>query len=376
MSSTNVVTLDSIIDAYVANAVSLQKRCQTCSGTNEDCDICTILRHRPIRDQLESAGIYLKRYEKDEGNDYGYRNSFLTGSYARGTAKRPPKDVDMFWVLDRSKYAAEKEPEPAALLNALAGVASSKTGTSIFGHAIINVEAQHRSIRIDFDDDFSIDIIPAFDASREGKELYEIPDSKLGRYIESNPKVHKENLNSAVSESDLPKLKNITKLARQWRGGAFEEHEKKPKSFHLETAIVEILRSSSLGTYVEMLQHCFDELPAYFNEPRIPDPACPDCPKDQWVDSYLDELSVEQKSLIVERINIAQGALAEAVKLEEQGKIVQAIRKLRGIFQDLPEQEPEALLRKTKESYTPSHATANTGGRTQPWSPRTPMVRE
>ena len=376
MTQTTASKLDSILDAYVSKTVSLQKLCDICTGTNDECDICTMKRHWPLRDKLEGSGIYLKSYGNDEENEYGYRNSFLTGSYARGTSIRPPKDVDFFWVLDSDRYATPNQPDPAQLLEGLSQALSTQKGVSIFNHKIVNIEAQYRSICVKFDDDFSVDVIPAFDASTSERELYEIPDTHLGRYIESNPKVHKEALNEAVAEIDLPELKNVIKLARRWRRDAFEETEEKPKSFHVEIAIVQILAGNKLGTHIETLQLCFGQLPGYFGEPRIPDPACPNCPSDQWIDAYLSELSAQDKSLITDRISSAHATLTKAVELEKQGKIVPAIHKLREIFHDLPEQEAEVLLKQTKKSFTPS-AHANTGAtpRTRPWNPNsTPVV--
>lgn len=370
MTTTSAVSLNSILSNFVAKRVSLQQLCDKCKGTNDECDYCTVLRHRPLRDKLETTGIVLKRFKDDtQEDDYGYRNSFLTGSNARRTGTRPPKDVDFFLVLDEEQYGDGSRLAPADLLERLQSTLEAVEGTEIFGNKIKVVELQHRSVRVVFEDDFHVDIIPAFETAQQlhGREVYEIPDAKLGKYIMSNPKIHGDLLRSAVSESELPKLRDIIKLARRWKRDAFQEGQEKPKSFHLEMVAIELLRGQTIGGYLETLERYFTELPKYFASPRMPDPACPaQGTQEQWVDAYVGELTNEQRAVILQRIHEARDILGQARKLESEGRIVPAIEMLRVLYPDLPEQSPETALKKERAAQS-SPTYANSRG-PRPWN--------
>jgi len=372
----SAISLNSILSTFVAERVSLQKRCEICKGTNDKCDICIILRHKPLRERLEATGIRLKQFKDDiHEDDSGYRNSFLTGSYARKTGVRPPKDVDFFLILDEDRYGTGGKPTPLALLTQLHSTLANIEGKEILGFEIREVKIQHRSVRVVFEDGFHVDIIPAFETNHfyRDREVYEIPDKKLGRYIQSNPKIHGDILRNAVSDADLRKLRDIIKLARRWNRDAFQGNEEKPKSFHLEMVAIELLKGKKIDGYLDVLEQYFAQLPEFFSSPRIPDPACPDqSAPEQWIDAYLAELTIEQRTIILGRIHQAHNVLKEAKKLEAEDRIVAAIEMLRTLYPDLPQQDPEVFFKQQKQAQ-PTHSYANSG-KTSPWNAGAAMV--
>jgi len=131
-------------DKYLADHLNLTKK-----------DIEKVQVHIELREKLET-----KLEFKGKDNDETY--SFLTGSYSRNTAIRPPKDVDFFIVLNDKKYGDLK---PSELLNLL-----EKTLKEILPDTTIF--QQTHSVTIEYDEEFSIDVIPAFETN---SELYKIP---------------------------------------------------------------------------------------------------------------------------------------------------------------------------------------------------------
>lgn len=366
--STVISTLDPILQRYVADEVSLQKRCNQCTGSNDKCDYCTVLRHKPVRAQLEQAGIYLKRYaEDDQEDDSGFKNSFLTGSLARQTSIRPPKDVDFFVVLDEQRFGASR-PSAVSLLEAIKATLLNLKGKNIFGSKIVDVDYRRRAVRVKFEDDFCVDVIPAFESEKKlnGEMLYDIPDGDLQCYLLSNPKIHLAKLRSAVSEEDLPKLRDIIKLIRRWRRDAFNDRDEKPKSFHLEMVAIQIFEGQKIGSYIQALDRYFNSLPDYIVQPRMPDPASPQEKRTElWIDGYLRDLLPADRDNIQTKVLEAGKALREALTLELSDQPVRAIERLRTVFKKLSEQEPEKRAREMRTTSTrPVHANVI---RTQPW---------
>src|SRR3990172_13122506 len=92
------MTTQEQFNKYLANHLNLTEE-----------DIKKVQVHIGLREKLETK---LEFKGKDDDGTY----SFLTGSYSRDTAIRPPKDVDFFIVLNDKKYGDLK---PSELLNLL-----------------------------------------------------------------------------------------------------------------------------------------------------------------------------------------------------------------------------------------------------------------
>jgi Second Messenger Oligonucleotide or Dinucleotide Synthetase domain len=95
--------------------------------------------HTEIRETLEGS---------PELQQLGVK-TVLIGSYGRETAIFPGKDVDVFTKLTE----ADTSHDPATIFNIVRDV--------LLGHYPGRSEAQPRSIKINFPDDFAVDVVPA-----------------------------------------------------------------------------------------------------------------------------------------------------------------------------------------------------------------------
>ncbi len=132
---------------------------------------------------------------------FGIARSFLTGSYARYTKTKPLKDIDIFFVLkDSEKHYHGKAA--SVVLDDFHSALVEKYGSAA-------VRKQARSINVDFgvhidaedNTDYrvvSVDAVPAFDTG----DQYEIPDTASGKWIKTDPEIHKDKATAA----SLPRL--------------------------------------------------------------------------------------------------------------------------------------------------------------------------
>ena len=113
-------------------------------------------------------------------------NNFLIGSYARDTACRPIKDVDLMIVLSWSKYGDYygRQVGPYVLLSAI-----KQPLVAAYQNTIIRVDGQAVSLKFS---DCTIDVVPALamnDINVDTGDWY-IPDSPGSTWIQTNPKRH------------------------------------------------------------------------------------------------------------------------------------------------------------------------------------------
>lgn len=162
----------------------------------------TIKRHTQVRACIRAA--------------FGLDRDFLTGSYARHTKTKPLKDVDVFFVLDKSERWRRDKP-PAEVLNAFLKQLGKEFGEE-------NVKPGRRCATVKFDkknptaDDagkvLSIDCVPAF----EHRDGYEIPDRDRGDWIKSDPEIHKEEATAKNAECEggwVPAVKMLKAWNRE-----------------------------------------------------------------------------------------------------------------------------------------------------------------
>jgi len=286
-------------------------------------DIKKVQVHIELREKLETK---LEFKGKDDNETY----SFLTGSYSRNTAIRPPQDVDFFIVLNERKYG---DLEPSELLNLL-----EKTLKDILPEKT-KIQQTH-SVTIEYDEEFGIDVIPAFEIN---SDLYKIPhvsdDSDL--WLESNPKIHKEkltNVNNTVNGLLVP----IVKLLKAWK----RDKCSYVKSFHLELLAIEIINNSEVESYTNGIKLFFDKASNYLESACVMDPANPD----NLVDDYLKDDEWENlKYLIKTEATIAQNA----VSLENNGKADEAIKEWDKIFTFNPEKKKSLTSKQSHEKVLP-----------------------
>lgn len=249
---------------------------------------------------------------------------FQSGSYARYTAISPLNDLDVFWVLSQNleKTISSGELNVSNVLNDLA---SRLTTEYAKAKKSVRVSAQAHSVVIEFvdrDHEFSIDIIPAIEIAEKNvfsQNLYRIPEvglmSKSRRrkfyeglnsnskieWIKTDPKGYKEA--AKITNEKSESFRKVSKLVKRWRRSwkakkNFGQLEFKLKSFHIELLVQGIVETNPNLTILDTLGVLFNNFTHYLEKPQIKDRAQEDNGSIRYVDSYLSQLSNEEKRLI------------------------------------------------------------------------------
>jgi predicted nucleotidyltransferase len=223
--------------------------------------------------EREQRNASLRQNEVREflGTRFGIARSFLTGSYARHTKTKPLKDIDIFLVLDNEEDHYHSK-SASVVLDAFHKALSEKYGKDA-------VRKQARSINVDFgvkvdaDDKtdyriLSIDAVPAFDVGAE----YEIPDSASGKWIKTDPEIHKAKA-LAAQQAYAGEWKGLVRMVKYWNNNPKHGSDKPVKpSFLLEVMALECLYGTWGGQFDREMQGLFSTLAARIFD-DWPDPA-------------------------------------------------------------------------------------------------------
>jgi len=178
---------------------------------------------------------------------FGIFRSFLTGSYARYTKTKPLKDIDIFFILKESE-SHYRSNVPSIILGDFHSALVDKYGKDA-------VRKQSRSINVDFgividaedNTDYrvvSVDVVPAFETATE----YEIPDSDSGKWIKTDPEIHKEKA-TAAHQAYSSEWKGLVRMVKYWNNHL--KHGEKPvkPSFLIEVMALECLHGGWGGKF-------------------------------------------------------------------------------------------------------------------------------
>lgn len=186
---------------------------------------------------------------------FGNVETFLTGSFARGTAIRPLHDVDLFVVL-----AQPVSHDPSKVLGDVHGVLARKFPNTRIIHP------QNRSVHIEFSGSgIEFDVVPAHKVG----DVYMIPDRERNHWIRTNPRLHEEKAICANRQCG-DKLKPLIKMAKHWNRRAGGQGQKLMSSFLLEVMAWEFKDTPS--SYARGLVELFAFLAGRVQSP-VPDPA-------------------------------------------------------------------------------------------------------
>ena len=251
-------------------------------------------------------------------DSFDLERDILTGSYARYTKTKPLKDVDIFCILgdDEAKY---RDKEPSRLLQVFRDVLAEEYGQS-------NVSLQRRSVQVDFgvkavDDEtgeqvMSFDVVPAFSVNNH----YEIPDTKLSKWVKTDPEVHAElvtEANKAFSRQWVP----IVKMVKKWN-----QANEKPvvPSFLLEVMALGIFVPDFSGGYPYEIKSFFATAAERIGE-AWDDPAGLGPP----VSDQMDGGRVSAARVALQK---AEESVSKALRLEREGKNGDALREWQNLF--------------------------------------------
>jgi hypothetical protein len=237
------------------------------------------------------------------------------GSYPRYTAIRPPHDLDILFILGKWD---KTEPKPFNALSALKQRLTAEL-TPPKGFSF-TVELQTHSITIKFirngEEIFAVDIVPALitGANNEfGQDIYLVPEilglghrKRLKKYkrvkenidridwILTDPRGY---ISAAAALNLLNKdFRKSVKFLKKWKSVSKERNnEFKLKSFHIEQIVTSYFHDDYALTILDALTKFFVELPSWLTGSQIPDRAN----SSKKIDDYIDELTLEQKSIIL-----------------------------------------------------------------------------
>lgn len=269
------------------------------------------------------------------------------GSYPRFTAIRPPHDLDVLFILGRWDG---KEPKP---FNALS-ILKMRLETELVppkGFSF-TVTLQTHSISIKFiresKEVFAVDIVPALSTGATnnfGDDVYIVPEIlrmnherrsvKYKRVAENTDRINwiLTDPRGYISVAAQLNAKNddfrkSVKFPKKWKCAAKEKNDGfKLKSFHIEQIITSYFQKDASLEILDAITKFFTELPKWLEKSQIPDRA----DSSRNIDAYIDELTFEQKALILnsrdeflEKLNVYEGEQQAGVLFEEKLSMVRA----------------------------------------------------
>lgn len=249
-------------------------------------------------------------------------DDFLTGSYARNTIIRPTGDTkfdaDFFWAFSNDDFGDFELPM------LLETVKEALEEIRDYDSDIIGVSEQNRSIAVEYEGDFQIDVVPSIQVRRD--ELYKIFDKQTRQPVESNPKLHGSILtdaNASTESGSVRRLVPIIKLLKSWKRDKCDYL----KSFHMELLAVEILKDEPIASYSAGLSIFFGAAPSYLRAASLVDPAN----SENLIDAYIDEEGARQQVFDIVVLESENAKLA--ARLEAEGEDQAAVDAWSSIFE-------------------------------------------
>ena len=253
---------------------------------------------------------------------FSIKRSFLTGSYARHTKTKPLKDIDIFFVLDKSKHDYRKRP-PADVINDFHAALAKQYGKDAAhpdGRAV-NLDF---GVVIDADDNtdyrvVSVDVVPAFNSGND----YEIPDADTGEWIKTNPEVHADKA-TAAHQAFSSEWKGLVRMVKYWNNNP--RHKTKPikQSFLIEVMALQCLYGGWQGRFDREIQGFFATL-----ADRIfdvwPDPAGLGPP-------ISDSMDAAGKQRARQLLQAAATDATQAIRCVREGRNGDALQAWRDLF--------------------------------------------
>ena len=259
--------------------------------------------HETLRSQLE------KDDEACEANP----DSYLAGSYARSTAIKDIKDVDIIVMLDLDHTITPPDVVVAWV-------------QSLLQKYYTKVRAQGRSVGVTTSSGFDLDVVPSVAMSHREGPLW-IPDRDAGEWVASHPKgqiAFGINRNEATEGYYKP----LVKIAKHWRDRLLPAAAR-VKSYILESLVAENIQFKP-HSYAHGVRQIFQGIENSYTPyviakivPAISDPGYPTV-------NVAKRWKFDEFSAFMERVKegrtIAEAALAE----NDQDKSIALWRRLFG----------------------------------------------
>lgn len=245
-------------------------------------------------------------------------NCFLSGSFARFTVIRPLHDLDILYISGKFNV---HEINPQKILNELKNIIENRFINPTELNLKITIQS-HSITMVFFDgknEKFAIDIVPAFtsgDKNEYGDDIYFVPEilnvvhSKRSLLYEELSKTKKNEREWWIKSdpkgyiriaSDLNKInkdfRKAVKFVKRWKYNCKQlKEEFKLKSFHIEQVLTEYIKKNTEHEIFDIIFYFFQKLPNIIEKAQIPDRA----DSDKLIDDYIDDLTFDQKRLIIQ----------------------------------------------------------------------------
>ncbi|WP_457391315.1 SMODS domain-containing nucleotidyltransferase [Roseateles sp. P5_E1] len=160
-------------------------------------------------------------------------HAFLIGSWAKGTQVRPPRDVDLYFLLPVDvyhrfeKYAAGVNKQSALLQEVKAKLLASYPTSNIKGDGPV-VLAGFTS--------YSVEVVPAFLYSDEERSYYVCDTKNGGSYMKTMP-LHEVDAITAADGRTAGNARRLIRMLKAWQAWCSVPI----KSFYLELLAIEFL---------------------------------------------------------------------------------------------------------------------------------------
>jgi len=272
--------------------------------------------------EQQDASKRQKDVRKTIEKDFDVDRSFLTGSYGRNTKTKPLKDVDIFFVLSEKEKWRRNKP-PHEMLDAFKSTLEDE-----YGSDKVDVDGNNRRcVTVEFDSAvptvaedgkvLSVDAVPAF----MNGDAYEIPDRILGKWIKTDPTVHKQRAvdkNAEMNGNWVP----LVKMLKAWNRANGKPI--KP-SFLVEIMALDLI-DGSFNSYPDEVRRFFSS--AFEGvEHEWPDPA-----------GYGPPVSDQMTTDIIQNakkiLRDAEKKTSKAAMFEHQGNQGAALRAWRDLLGD------------------------------------------
>lgn len=270
-----------------------------------------------VRDFLEKSAI-LHTVEP---------HSRLAGSYARHTALKNIKDVDIL-VLIAPEYA-EEEPE-AVLESLFKALGELPEALDDEGEVVIR-RHQRRSVNVHLERQaFDLDVVPALAPHGLAKPLL-IPDRDWSKWVPTHPLGYASSL-SSLNQDNGGKVVPLVKLLKHWRDEQMTY--RRPKSYWLECIVHQAFSEGAIETkaksYAELfaglLEIIQDGFARFLAEaaavPVIADPMLGNNVSFNWERSAFESF--------MRRLDESRGWVQSALAQEDPGEAAELWRKVFG----------------------------------------------
>jgi hypothetical protein len=225
------------------------------------------------------------------GKGLSVKEPFISGSFGRRTAIRPLNDIDLFLTLNRTAGMDLRGGSPDQCLKKIRAVLQEAYPNKALP------TLQGRSVNIEFSGTgIGFDVVPAFEVPGN-PDLYEIPDRNTGRWIPSNPRLHKEHSSRANERAG----KQAKPLVKHWN--CIQPGKRPLRSFHLELMVYEALQSPP-DSYAHGLACLFEDLAQRVMRP-CDDPAVPGR---DVADGFSQERRLRAQRMLGEAASVARKA--------------------------------------------------------------------